>query len=140
MSYTQFEYSNLKLDKERAGLDDTVKIAFDVRNIGKVAGDEVVQLYTRDEYAYYPRPVKELRGFARIHLMAGEKKSVSFHLPVNMLAYYGEGLQLVLEPGAVKIMIGSSSDDIRLEDEFEIGGETTQVVKDRVFDCPVTIN
>lgn len=56
-----------------------------------------------------------------------------------MLAYYGEGLQLVLEPGTVKIMAGSSSDDIRLEADFEIDGEITQVVKDRVFDCPVTI-
>ena len=139
LSYTQFEYSNLKLKKERAGLDETVQITFDIHNIGPMAGDEVVQLYTRDEYARFPRPVKELRGFCRIHLLPGEKKSISFHLPVNMLAYYGEGLNLVLEPGAVKFMLGSSSDDIRLEADFEIDGETTQVVKDRVFDCPVKI-
>jgi len=140
LSYTQFDYSNLKLDKERAGLDETVQITFEVQNIGQVAGDEVVQLYTRDEYAHFPRPVKELRGFSRIHLVPGEKKAINFHMPVNILAYYGEGLRLVLEPGAVKIMIGSSSDDIRLETEFEIDGDSTQVVKDRVFDCQVTIN
>ena len=139
LSYTQFEYTDLTLDKVHAGLDETVQITFEVRNVGHVAGDEVVQLYTRDEYAHFPRPVKELRGFSRIHLLPGENKSIQFDLPVNMLAYYGEGLQLVLEPGTVKIMAGSSSDDIRLEADFEINGETTQVVKDRVFDCPVTI-
>lgn len=139
LSYTQFEYTDLKLDKVHAGLDETVQITLEVRNVGHVAGDEVVQLYTRDEYAHFPRPVKELRGFSRIHLLPGENKSIQFDLPVNMLAYYGEGLQLVLEPGTVKIMAGSSSDDIRLEADFEIDGEITQVVKDRVFDCPVTI-
>ena len=139
LSYTQFEYTDLKLDKVHAGLDETVQITLEVRNVGHVAEDEVVQLYTRDEYAHFPRPVKELRGFSRIHLLPGENKSIQFDLPVNMLAYYGEGLQLVLEPGTVKIMAGSSSDDIRLEADFEIDGEITQVVKDRVFDCPVTI-
>ena len=107
LSYTQFEYTDLKLDKVHAGLDETVQITLEVRNVGHVAGDEVVQLYTRDEYAYFLRPVKELRGFSRIHLLPGENKSIQFDLPVNMLAYYGEGLQLVLEPGTVKIMAGS---------------------------------
>ena len=108
-------------------------------NIGKVAGDEVVQLYTSDEYAEFPRPVKELRGFVRLHLLPGEKKSIHFDLPVNMLAYYGEDLKLVLEPGTVKILIGSSSEDIRLQSAFEVSGEGKQIVKDRVFDCPVTV-
>lgn len=139
LSYTQFEYSNLTLDKNHAGLDDTLCVAFDVTNIGNVAGDEVVQLYTGDEYAEFPRPVKELRGFARMHLLPGERKSIRFDLPVNMLAYYGEGLRLVLEPGTVKILVGSSSEDIRLQATFEVTGETKQIVKDRVFDCPVTI-
>ncbi len=139
LSYTQFEYGNLKLDRECAGLDETVQISFEIQNVGKVAGDEVVQLYTRDEFAHFPRPVKELRGFARVHLLPDEKKTIRFDLPVNMLAYYGEGLHLVLEPGMVRVMIGSSSADIRLEADFEIDGKTTQVVKDRVFDCPVSI-
>ncbi len=139
LSYTEFEYSNLSLDKEGAGLDEILQVSFDVKNIGKVPGDEVVQLYTSDEYAEFPRPVKELRGFARLHLLPGEKKHIRFDLPVNMLAYYGESLKLVLEPGAVRILIGSSSEDIRLQAVFEVTGKAKQTVKDRVFDCPVTV-
>jgi beta-glucosidase len=139
LSYTQFEYSNLSLDKGSAGLDETLRVSLDVSNVGKVAGDEVVQLYTSDEYAEFPRPVKELRGFVRLHLLPGEKKHIRFDLPINMLAYYGEGLKLVLEPGTVKILVGSSSEDIRLQAAFEVRGETKQIVNDRVLDCPVTV-
>jgi beta-glucosidase len=139
LSYTQFEYNNLSLDKEGAGLDEALRVSLDVSNIGKVAGDEVVQLYTSDEYAEFPRPVKELRGFVRLHLLPGQSKSICFDLPVNMLAYYGEGLKLVLEPGTVKILVGSSSEDIRLQAAFEVRGETKQIVNDRVLDCPVTV-
>lgn len=139
LSYTQFKYCNLKLDKEQAGLDEILQIAFDVKNTGSVAGDEIVQFYTSDEYAAFPRPVKELRGFVRVHLLPGERKSVRFDLPVNMLAYYGEGLKLVLEPGTVKVLVGSSSEDIRLQAAFEVIGGTNQIVKDRVLDCPVTV-
>jgi beta-glucosidase len=139
LSYTHFEYSNLILDREHAGMDEHVLISLDVTNVGKVAGDEVVQLYTRNEFAEFPRPVKELRGFLRLHFLPSEKKHISFNLPVNMLAYYGEDINLVLEPGIIKVMVGSSSEDIRLESSFEITGESLQVVKDRVFNCPVTI-
>jgi len=139
LSYTQFEYSNLSLDEGSAGLDEALRVSLDVSNIGKVAGDEVVQLYTSDEYAEFPRPVKELRAFVRLHLLPGEKNSIRFNLPINMLAYYGEGLKLVLEPGTVKILVGSSSEDIRLQAAFEVRGESKQIVKDRVLDCPVTV-
>jgi len=140
LSYTQFKYCNLELDKAHVGFDETLQISFDVKNIGSVAGDEVAQLYTSDEYAEFPRPVKELRGFARLHLLPGEKKHIRFDLPVNMLAYYGEGLKLVLEPGTVKVLVGSSSEDIRLQAVFEVSGENNQIVKDRVLDCPVTVS
>lgn len=139
LSYTHFKYCNLKLGKEHVGLDEILQVSFDVKNIGSVAGDEVVQFYTSDEYAEFPRPVKELRGFARVHLLPGEKKHIRFDLPVNMLAYYGEGLRLVLEPGTVRALIGSSSEDIRLQAAFEVTGDTKQIVKDRVLDCPVTV-
>lgn len=139
LSYTQFNYSNLVLDRMHAGINEDIVISLDVSNVGKVDGDEVIQLYTRDEYAYFPRPVKELRGFTRVHLSPGEKRHISFQLPVNMLAYYGEGLNLVLEPGKIKVMVGASSGDIRLESEFEIIGKNLEVVKDRVFVCPVQV-
>lgn len=74
-----------------------------------------------------------------MHLLPGEKKHIRFDLPVNMLAYYGEGLRLVLEPGTVRALIGSSSEDIRLQAAFEVTGDTKQIVKDRVLDCPVTV-
>ena len=139
LSYTKFSYDNLIIDRQQAEKDETVRVSLELTNIGKVAGDEVVQLYTSDEYALFPRPVKELRGFARLHLQPGEKKTVAFDLPVNMLAYYGEGLKLTLEPGTIGIQIGSSSEDIRLRTKFEIVGDGISLINDRVFDCPVSI-
>lgn len=139
LSYTTFEYSSLTLDREHALPGEVVRVSVDVRNTGEVTGDEVVQLYTRDEFAAYPRPLKELRGFARLRLQPGEQKTIHFDLPVNILAYYGEGLKLVVEPGAFRIMVGSSSADIRLEADFTVDGEGLYFVKDRVFDCPATI-
>lgn len=139
LSYTRFEYSNLSIDRNEAGLDDYVTISLKITNTGPVAGDEVVQLYCRDEYASFPRPVKELRGFQRLSLKPAESKQVDFCLPVNALAYYGQDMQLVLEPGKVEIMIGSSSEDIRLETSFEITGERLEIVKDRAFACQVKV-
>jgi beta-glucosidase len=110
-----------------------------VTNTGSVAGDEVVQLYVRDEFASAPRPVKELKGYARVPLQPGESKMVTFHLPVDQLAYYDDKLNLVLEPGRILVMLGSSSDDIRLEGEFEITGAATMPAKERVFVCPVEV-
>jgi len=140
LSFTQFNYADLELDKKQARMNETVAISLNVTNTGKVAGDEVVQLYTRDEFAAYPRPVKELRGFIRVQLTPGETKRVYFQLPVNMMAYYAENLNLMLEPGNVFVMVGSSSEDIRLETAFEIIGEANQFIEARVLDCPVYTN
>jgi beta-glucosidase len=116
-----------------------VDVSLKVKNIGKVAGDEVIQLYICDEYASTPRPVKELKGYIRVTLDPNETRNIIFHLPVDQLAFYNEGLQLIIESGKMNIMLGSSSDDIRLRGEFEIVGEKIMVVKDRVFVCPVEI-
>jgi len=110
-----------------------------VANNSDVAGEEVVQLYVRDEYASVPRPVKELKGYIRLALQPGESKKVIFQLPVNQLAYYNLDLDLVLEPGRVLIMVGSSSEDIHLQGEFEVTGDGLMPVKHRVFNCPVII-
>ncbi|MBI5353821.1 MAG: glycoside hydrolase family 3 C-terminal domain-containing protein [Chloroflexi bacterium] len=138
LSYTKFEYRDLSIDKKQAAGGETVDISLKVKNIGEVAGDEVVQLYIRDEYASLPRPVKELKGYQRINLKPNEERSLTFHLPVNQLAFYNEGLDLTVEEGKIQIMLGSSSDDIRLQSEFEI--TNTSRVKDRVFVCPVTVS
>ena len=101
-------------------------------------GEEVVQLYICDVYATYPRPVKELKGSTRILLNPGESKTITFNLPVDMLAFHDSKLNLILEPGLIRVMLGSSSEDIRLRGEFETVGDTTPVQR-RVFTCPVTV-
>lgn len=139
LSYTSFHYSNLVITRQQAGIDETVGISMQLTNAGERPGDEVVQLYIRDEFASLPRPVKELKGFARVTLQPGESRMVTFHLPVNQLAYYDEDLRLILEPGRICVMLGSSSEDIHLEGEFEITGTEQAEVRERVFICPVEI-
>jgi beta-glucosidase len=137
LSYTCFEYSNLTISQLAAAAGETIEISCQVKNVGKLPGDEVVQLYLCDEYASLPRPVKELKGFIRIPLKPGESKSITFQFPVNMMAYYDSDLNLVLEPGTFKLMIGSSSADIHLTGEFEVIGELPCQVRERIFVCPV---
>jgi beta-glucosidase len=83
--------------------------------------------------------MKELKGYVRLTLKPGASKTVTFSLPVDQLAFYDNELNLVLEPGRILVMIGSSSDDIRLTGEFEIIGEGKISVKNRVFVCPVQV-
>ncbi|HWR66500.1 MAG TPA: glycoside hydrolase family 3 N-terminal domain-containing protein [Bellilinea sp.] len=139
LSYTTFKYSQLAVNRLEVGASGTVDISLTIENEGKVSGDEVVQLYIRDEYASLPRPVKELKGFARISLKPGETRQVTFHLPVDQLAYYDEDLQLMVEPGKFLVMVGSASNDIRLQGEFRVTGTENLPVKDRVFVCPVEV-
>jgi beta-glucosidase len=139
LSYTTFEYSNLAISSEHPKAGGVVRVSLKVKNAGEVAGDEVVQLYVCDEYASVPRPVKELKGYARLALQPGESRSVTFHLPVDQLAFYDENLNLVVEPGTFKVMVGSSSADIRAEGAFEVVGEKKALVRERVFVCPVAV-
>lgn len=139
LSYTTFEYSELTLSSETLKAGDTLLIRCKVKNTGERSGDEVVQLYLQDEYASIPRPVKELKGFRRIQLAPGEEKNILFHLPVNIMAFYDRDLNLQLEAGKVNVMIGTSSQDIRLKGEFEITGPASTPVGDRVYICPVEI-
>ncbi len=140
LSYTTFEYGNLSLSARQVEPGGTVDLSLTIRNTGAVAGDEVVQLYTCDEYACVPRPVKELKGFTRLSLQPGETRHITFHLPVDLLAFYDEEFKLVVEPGTIKVMLGSSSVDIRCEDSFEIVGTQKAPIKDRLFVCPVEIS
>jgi beta-glucosidase len=139
ISYSSFKYTNLALNKQSAKPGETVDLSMSVQNTSQVTGDEVVQLYCCDEIASLPRPVKELKGFVRLTLLPGETKKITFHLPVNQLAYYDEKLKLIVEPGKTKVMIGSSSEDIRLTGEFKILGKTSIEIADRVFVCPVEV-
>ena len=139
LSYTDFTYSDLVINQKMTTVGDRVDISFTVMNAGSLKGDEVVQLYTRDNIASVPRPVKELKGYTRLRLLPGETRSITFHLPVDQLAFYDSDLELVLEAGMINVMVGSSSDDIRLTGEFEIIGPNKVPIKERVFFCPVDI-
>jgi beta-glucosidase len=139
LSYTTFEYGNLSIGQKQAGGGESVDISLQVSNTGSVAGEEVVQFYICDAFASLPRPLKELKGYARLALNPGETKTVTFHLPVDQLAFYDIDQNLILEPGTMYVMIGSSSDDIRLRGEFEIVGANKIPVSDRVFVCPVDV-
>ncbi|MGA2491073.1 MAG: glycoside hydrolase family 3 N-terminal domain-containing protein [Anaerolineales bacterium] len=118
LSYTTFEYDDFSLSPRQVEAGGTVDVSLAVRNTGKMAGDEVVQLYTCDEYGCIPRPVKELKGFIRLTLQPGESRHITFHLPVNQLAFYDDEMKLVVEAGTIRVMLGSSSADIRCEGLF----------------------
>lgn len=114
LSYTSFEYSDLRFDQSTFGPNDSTTVHFKVKNTGKVAGDEVPQLYIRDVLASLARPLIELKGFTRISLNPGEEKEVSFTLSPDNLGMLDKNLNWVVEPGDFRIMIGASSKDIRL--------------------------
>lgn len=133
LSYTQFEYSNLQLDAHQVAADGQVTIRADVKNVGQRAGDEVVQLYVQDQVASVPRPVQELRAFIRVSLAPEETRTVEFLMPIDQLAFYDQTMRLVVEPGTIQVMVGSSSQDIRLRDAFEITGRETRLVPHRMF-------
>lgn len=111
LSYTSFKYDNLKIAKENFTTDEKIEITVNVSNTGDRKGDEVVQLYIRDDYSNTTRPVKELKRFQRISLDKGESKSLSFSLDKDDLSYYNHKAEYVLEPGTFTIMVGGSSLD-----------------------------
>lgn len=137
LSYTQFEYSHLHITPVQAAAHDTITISVDVKNTGPCTGDEVVQLYIHDAIASVTRPVKELKGFKRITLEPQEQKTIVFYLPVSQMGFYNRQMQFAVEPGTVEVMVGSSSQDIRLVGKFEITGPVTPVKQ--VFITPVDV-
>jgi beta-glucosidase len=121
LSYTAFRYSGLRLSTRSIAADGKVAVSVDVQNSGARAGDEVVQLYVHAVDASVKRPSKELRGFQRINLKPKEKKAVSFTLAATDLAFYDDKTKkFVVKPGAFDVMVGSSSDDIRLKGTLEV--------------------
>lgn len=109
LSYTTFAYANLRVTPTRARHPGTVKISVDVTNSGSRDGDEVVQLYLRDDVARLTRPMKELKGFRKIHLRPGERKRVTFELPTSDLQFRDERMQPIVEAGTFTVWVGPSS-------------------------------
>jgi beta-glucosidase len=120
LSYTSFAYSNLKVSPETQTPKGEIEVSVEVTNTGKYKGDEVVQLYFKDEVSSVTVYETQLRGFERITLLPGEKKTVSFKLKAADLQLMNKDMQWVVEPGVFEIQIGSSSTDIRLKQKFNI--------------------
>ena len=118
LSYTTFEYSDLKILLRGGGLASSVTVSCTVKNTGKMKGDEVVQLYLNDEVSSVTRYVKMLRGFERVTLAPGEAKKVTFTLTPDDLKLYNRSMEHVVEPGRFNVYIGSSSEDVRLKGSF----------------------
>jgi beta-glucosidase len=110
MSYTKFEYSGLSISNETLTENDTIEVSVKVSNTGSYDGEEVVQLYIRDEVASVTRPVKELKGFKKIFIKKDETETVTFKLSANDLAFYHQDLQFYAEPGEFMVFVGGNSD------------------------------
>ena len=124
LSYTTFEYSDLRLSHTELEDDRQLKVEVTVTNTGKIDGKETVQLYVADRESSVIRPVKELRGFEKVSLKAGESKRVVFMLDSRAFAYYEPEIKdWFVEYGAYDIMIGASSRDIRLKDTVYVNGK-----------------
>ena len=120
LSYTTFAYSDLKIGSTKMSKKDQLQVSVTISNTGKYDGEEIVQLYLRDKVGSIIRPVKELKDFKKIHLKAGESKMISFVINVEKLSFYNQNLEWVAEPGEFELMIGASSEDIRLKAGFEL--------------------
>lgn len=115
LSYTTFEYSPVSLDKKEIGLNDTLSVTVTVKNTGTYDGEETVQLYVRDLVGSITRPVKELKGFKKIFIPAGEEKTVTFELSAKDLAFYGKDLTFGAEKGDFKVFVGTNSEEVKEE-------------------------
>lgn len=137
LSYTTFEYSNLKLSESEIATTGAIKISCNVTNTGGYAGDEVVQLYLNDPVASVTQPVKVLKGFKRVSLEAGQTLTITFTVNAQQMAFYDRKMDYVVEAGDIKVMVGASSDDIRLEGQFTIVGEIMPA--DYVFETGIIV-
>jgi beta-xylosidase len=140
LSYTTFEYSPLKLASATVDVGGEARVSLTITNTGKRRGTEVVQLYVADTAIGVTLPAQQLIGFARVDLEPGATKSVSFAVPLSVLAYTGLSGELVIEPGPVEVSAGSSSDDIRSKANVTVTGKTRVIQgEDRKFLTVATV-
>ena len=139
LSYTEFAYSDFTVNKDQFAVDDTVELSMTLTNTGHVAGAEVVQLYTRDVVSSVVRPVKELKGFMKVFLDAGESKTLTFQLPVDMLNLTNRDHQRVVEGGEFELMLGASSKDIHFRHRIEVLGHVHVLPQSWRMMCEVKV-
>jgi len=121
LSYTTFQYGKITSDKKQLKEDETITFFTTIKNTGKKEGAEIVQLYISDLKSYLPRPIKELKGFEKVFLKAGEEKTVSFTIDKSALSFFDDKKhEWVAEPGIFKAIIGASSTDIKSEFTFNL--------------------
>lgn len=120
LSYTKFDYTDIKLSSDKMGVDGTIEVSLKVRNVGEYNGAAVVQMYIRDLVGSRVRPVKELKGFEKVRLGVGEEKEVKFTLTADSLSFHDANMQRIVEPGKFKLWIAEDSSDKSREFDFEI--------------------
>lgn len=120
LSYTEFTYSDLQINKLQVSPEETIRISVKIQNTGERTGDEVVQLYIKDTYASMTRPVMELAGFKRLTLKPEGSSQVTFEMKASQMAFLDRKLNWKVEAGEYQVMIGASSEDIRLEGAYEV--------------------
>ena len=133
LSYTSFEFSNLRVEPAMARVGEEITIRVDVTNVGERSGDEVVQVYTHQQVEQITRPVKELRAFQRVTLSPKQTETLTLTLAVNQSGFYDHENRFVVAPGIVEIMVGNSSQAIHAHAEVEIVGERQDIRHRKVF-------
>ena len=131
LSYTTFDYSDLRLDKDEAAPFEPLTVSARVTNTGAVAGTEIVQLYLRDVHASMTRPVKELQGFARVDLQPGQTREVRFTVHPSQMAFLDEDMRWKVERGEIEVQLGTSSEDIRLTGSFRVKSDAWLAGRER---------
>ncbi|WP_095173006.1 MULTISPECIES: glycoside hydrolase family 3 N-terminal domain-containing protein [Blautia] len=133
LSYTEFEYTSLVLSADEIGPDGSVRVTVSVKNTGACGGTEIVQLYIRDVYASMTRPVKELAGFAKVYLDAGEEKKIEFVLNASQTAFLDRNMKWKVEKGEMEVQVGKSSEEICLKDTVMITKDAWIQGRERAF-------
>ena len=112
LSYTNFEYSNIRVSKDKVTENDKITVTVDVKNTGNYDGEEVVELYVKDVTASQTRPMKELKGFKKVFIKKGETETVSIELDIKNIGFYTRKLDYIVEKGKFIVMMGTSSDSV----------------------------
>lgn len=112
LSYTNFEYSNIRVSKDKVTENDKIAVTVDVKNAGNYDGEEVVELYVKDVTASQTRPMKELKGFKKVFIKKGETETVSIELDIKNIGFYTRKLDYIVEKGKFIVMMGTSSDSV----------------------------